>query len=295
MESATTSEKVASNKDEAKEAPTYNGNDNKSDGEKAVDANVDVNESGNTNGNGNSGAIETNKGEYDPANEEPADYGELDYDYKSIPEKIRAGTRAKERGNALYKKGKYELAWKEYDRAFVHIYTSKEEWEAIGVEWRTSINLFKLPVHLNRGLCRLKERDLENALWDFSEALRIDENNVKGLYRRALVLTQLIRDTLASKEAWNLEKTQERADSAKADLMKAVKISPNDPNIRTAITDVKEVRALLREENRKYRKDQKKLYTGLIANLDIQNQRLKEKEDAELLKDMPKLERVRIC
>eukprot|EP00171_Calliarthron_tuberculosum_P005425 IDg5425t1 len=93
---------------------------------------------------------ENDLAEYDPAKDEPADYGELDYDYTLVSDKIAAGTKAKEAGNDLFRKGDYEAAWKQYDRAFVHIYTSKEEWEAIGVEWRGAINSFKLPCHLNR-------------------------------------------------------------------------------------------------------------------------------------------------
>ncbi len=233
--------------------------------------------------------------EYDPANEEPADYGELDYDYTSISDKIAGGTRAKERGNEQYRLGNYEKAWKEYDRAFVHIYTSKEEWEAIGDQWRRAINQFKLPCHLNRGLCRLKKDDLENSLWDFSEALRIDENSVKARYRRGVTLTRMVLADLEKEqknESWNLDKAQERADSAKEDLMRAVKLSPNDKAIRDAIEDVKSVRTKLRDVQRRYKREQKKLFTGLIANLDESNRRKQEEEEKSIFKDMPPLERV---
>lgn len=235
--------------------------------------------------------------EYDPANEEPADYGELDYDYTSISDKIAGGTRAKERGNAQYRLGNYEKAWKEYDRAFVHIYTSKEEWEAIGDQWRRAINEFKLPCHLNRGLCRLKKDDLENALWDFSESLRIDENSAKARYRRGVTLTRMVLADLekeVKKETWNLDKAQERADLAKEDLMKAVKLKPNDKAIRDAIEDVKAVRIRLRGVQRSYEREQKKLFTGLIANLDESNRRKELEEEKQIFKDMPPLERVSI-
>ncbi len=241
--------------------------------------------------------VDHNPGEYDPRNEEPADYGELDYDYTSVSEKIAAGTKAKEAGNVLFRKGEYEKAWKQYDRAFVHIYTSKEEWEAIGQEWRDAINAFKLPCHLNRGLCRLRRDDLDNALWDFSEALRIDPENAKGLYRRALVLTRTVRGEMAKDKAgevWSLDKADADVETAKGDLMKAVKLEPNDVNVRKALVDLKEVRQQLAEHRKKYRREQKALFSNLISNLDRDNQRKKEEEDKEIFKDMPKLERIRL-
>lgn len=235
--------------------------------------------------------------EYDPAKDEPADYGELDYDYTPVSEKIAAGIKAKELGNGLFRKGEYEAAWKQYDRAFVHIYTSKEEWEAIGPQWRAAINDFKLPCHLNRGLCRLRRDDLDNALWDFSEALRINGVSVKAMYRRALVFTRLVKGDLKKEEegiVWNFDKAQERADEAKSDLMRAVKICPNDLNIRKAIDDLKAVRKDLAVLKKKYQKEQKALYSNLISNLDKDNQRRKEEEEKEIFKDMPALERIRI-
>lgn len=235
--------------------------------------------------------------EWKPEDEEPADYGELDYDYTSVSEKIEAGIAEKEKGNKLFAKGQYEDAWKQYDRAFVHIYTSKEEWEAIGPEWRQAINDFKLPCHLNRGLCRLRKDDLDNALWDFSEALRIDPTNTKGLYRRGVVLTRVIKREMAKEEhgeVWDLDKADKRAADARKDLIQAAKQQPNDINIRKSLDELKSVREELAEHRKKYRKDQRKLYSNLISNLDRDNQKLAEEEDKELFEDMPKLERIRI-
>lgn len=230
--------------------------------------------------------------------EEPADLGELDYDYSSIEEKIAAGLVEKEKGNKLFAKHDYEAAWKQYDRCFVHIYTSKEQWEAIGSEARQSINNFKLPCHLNRGLCRLRKNDLQNALWDFSEALRIDSSNPKGLYRRAVVLIGIIRADMAKQdtgELWDLDLAEKRVEDAKKDLLQAVKLVPNDVGVRKAFDDLKEVREQVAVHRKKYRQDQKKLYSKLISNLDKENQKLQEAEEDGLFTDMPRLERIRIA
>lgn len=194
-------------------------------------------------------------------------------------------------------KGDYEGARKQYDKAFVYIYTSKEEWEAIGKQGQAEINTFKLPCHLNRGLCRLRCGELDNALWDFSEALRIDRDSVKGHYRHGVVLTKLIsRDLEAAKagENWNLEKAESRAQDALEDLMYAAKAKPQDSTIRDAINELNTVREALRAHRREYRAQQRRLYSSFITNLDKDNARLKEAEEQGLFADMPPLERVRI-
>lgn len=229
--------------------------------------------------------------------EENADFSELDYDYSSVQEKIAAGLREKEKGNKLFAQGRYEEAWKQYDACFVHIYTSKEEWAAIGDFGRNNINQFKLPCHLNRGLCRLRKDDLKNALWDFSEALRIDENNAKGMYRMGVVLTKLVRIDMAKEgtgELWDLDLAEERLEDAKVKLMQAVKAVPNDKGIRIALDDLRSVREELAVHQKKYRKDQKELYSTFISNLDRENQRLEDAEDKDVFENMPKLERIRI-
>lgn len=235
--------------------------------------------------------------EWDVGDEEPADLGELDHDYSSVEEKIAAGLKEKEKGNALFAKGEYEAAWMKYDRSFVHVYTSKEEWEAIGKKARKDINQFKLPCHLNRGLCRLRKDDLDNAHWDFSEALRIDPENPKGLYRRALVSIGMVRRDMAKQETgeyWDLDAAERKFDDARKDLMNAVNLKPNDLGIRKAFDDLKEVKEQLAQHRKKYHIDQKKLYSKLMSKLDKENQKLTEEEEKAIFADMPRLERVRI-
>lgn len=222
----------------------------------------------------------------------------MDYAITTPAERIANATKEKEKGNKLFANGEYEAAWKQYDKAFVHIYTSREEWEAIGPQGRADINKFKLPCHLNRGLCRLRRDDLDNALWDFSEALRIDPCSTKGHYRRGLVLSRLIRRELAKGdqgENWDLDTTENYAVEAKKDLMQAAKAVPSDKSIRDALDDLKCLQDVLRDHRRKYNTDQKKMYASFVANLDKDNQRVKDAEESGLLADLPELERIRIA
>lgn len=241
---------------------------------------------------------DTDATEWNLEDEQPADLSELDYDYTSVQEKISAGLREKEKGNKLFAKGEYEAAWKQYDRCFVHIYTSKEEWAAIGNHGRESINQFKLPCHLNRGLCRLRKDDLTNALWDFSEALQIDPTNAKGLYRRGLVLVQLVKQDMEKEgtgQLWDLDQAEKRAEDAKTDLMTAVKLVPNDVAVRTVLQQLRLVREQLVEHRKKYMLDQKKLYSSFISNLDRDNHKIQEAEEKGIFDNMPPLEHVRIA
>lgn len=234
----------------------------------------------------------------DSANEEEnADMSVLDYDYSSIQEKIAAGLKEKEKGNKLFAKGKYEQAWKQYDKCFVHVYTSKEEWAAIGKAGRKEINHFKLPCHLNRGLCRLRTDDVANALWDFSEALRIDGSNVKGLYRKGVTLMRMVQIDLKKEgtdELWDLDLAEGRASEAKQILMDACKMVPNDVAVRKTLTELKAVKEQLVEHRKKYRQDQKKLYSHFISNLDKDNQVQSDEKQNSMYDDMPPLERIRI-
>lgn len=225
--------------------------------------------------------------------------GKLDYEVSTPMERIANATKEKEAGNKLFATGKYEAAWKQYDKAFVHIYTSKEEWEAIGKSGRAAINQFKLPCHLNRGLCRLRANDgLENALWDFSEALLIDPTSAKGMYRRGVVLARLVKVELEREdrgESWDLDKAEKRAAQAREDLVTAAKAVPTDRAIREALDDLKAIREKLRGYRQKYMKDQKELYSSFISNLDKDNARIKEAEEKGLLNDLPPLEKIRIA
>lgn len=222
----------------------------------------------------------------------------LDYSITTPSERIANATKEKQNGNKLFAGGEYEKAWKQYDKAFVHIYTSKEEWDAIGPEGRNAINQFKLPCHLNRGLCRLRKGDLDNALWDFGEALRIDSTNAKGRYRRGVVLTQIVQREMAKEmtgEMWDIEKGESRCADARADLVVAARAVPTDKSIRDALDELKLVREELRTYRRKYDSDEKKLYSSIISNMDKENERLQQVEEEGLLADLPPLERVRIA
>mmetsp|Transcript_6734 Transcript_6734/g.28804 ORF Transcript_6734/g.28804 Transcript_6734/m.28804 type:complete len:261 (-) Transcript_6734:568-1350(-) len=236
-------------------------------------------------------SIESDEGSEKPEDgiDSPGFTGEL----LSVEEKIRLASIEKEKGNALFKAGEIEKAWKQYDVAFVNVFIGKEEWASLTEEQRNVINTFKCPCHLNRGLCRLKLGHYEDALWDFSEAVRIDPENVKGRYRRAVCHLEMVKLEMKKEgegRFWDIEKQQHLVVEVHDDLVFAIRKNPNDPVMRETLRDMHEVEKSLRNSRIKYKKEQEKTFSGFLRS------DTNESSDtvAELVNydDMPALEKI---
>lgn len=84
-------------------------------------------------------------------------------------------------------------------------------------------------------------KELKDAIGDFTEALRIYEENPKGLYRRAITLIRLIDHDLekdGTSELWDFDVAEERAEDARKDFRKAVRIVPSDIKMRNALQEL---------------------------------------------------------
>eukprot|EP00179_Madagascaria_erythrocladioides_P022100 CAMPEP_0198331942 /NCGR_PEP_ID=MMETSP1450-20131203/17938_1 /TAXON_ID=753684 ORGANISM="Madagascaria erythrocladiodes, Strain CCMP3234" /NCGR_SAMPLE_ID=MMETSP1450 /ASSEMBLY_ACC=CAM_ASM_001115 /LENGTH=130 /DNA_ID=CAMNT_0044036361 /DNA_START=10 /DNA_END=399 /DNA_ORIENTATION=- len=87
-----------------------------------------------------------------------------------LPSKLAAAEAEKRRGNSLFAAGDYPGAKAAYDLAFVNIFTSKEEWEHhLTAADKAALNAFKVPLHLNRCIARLRMGELDLAHWDAAE------------------------------------------------------------------------------------------------------------------------------
>eukprot|EP00186_Timspurckia_oligopyrenoides_P002940 CAMPEP_0182450990 /NCGR_PEP_ID=MMETSP1172-20130603/43474_1 /TAXON_ID=708627 /ORGANISM="Timspurckia oligopyrenoides, Strain CCMP3278" /LENGTH=255 /DNA_ID=CAMNT_0024648719 /DNA_START=1501 /DNA_END=2268 /DNA_ORIENTATION=- len=233
---------------------------------------------------------------FDPVDSEShADYDAVDrsYWYRTTQEKLDAAMIERQKGNDLFREGKYVDAKKAYDSAFVNIFCSKEEWAMLSGEEQSSINAFKAPCHLNRGLVRLKLKELDDALWEFTEALSIDSGNTKGLFRRGCVLIEKCKEEMNKenlKEYWDVDRAQGYLDRARDDLVKACYQAPNDKAIRNEIEELGNVQKQLKEYQKKYKNEQKQLYSQLIANMDAKNDVKNAKSMEKILQNMPPLE-----
>mmetsp|Transcript_6736 Transcript_6736/g.28811 ORF Transcript_6736/g.28811 Transcript_6736/m.28811 type:complete len:180 (-) Transcript_6736:568-1107(-) len=133
----------------------------------------------------------------------------------------------------------------------------------------------------------------EDALWDFSEAVRIDPENVKGRYRRAVCHLEMVKLEMKKEgegRFWDIEKQQHLVVEVHDDLVFAIRKNPNDPVMRETLRDMHEVEKSLRNSRIKYKKEQEKTFSGFLRS------DTNESSDtvAELVNydDMPALEKI---
>lgn len=210
------------------------------------------------------------------ANTELADPSTMDYDIKCLDDKLAAATRKKTIGNTLFRLGAAKKAWKTYDSAFVLLYTAKEEWELMCAADRTRLTAFKGPLHLNRGIARLKAGDVKNAHWDFSEALRIDGSSVKAKYWRGTVLLRMMQEGMAREAAgewWDMDKAAENERAAFADLRDACVAAPADRGVRAALEELRTAGRELRVMEATAARARRRMYAKFVSGLDAANRR----------------------
>lgn len=219
----------------------------------------------------------------------------------TVDERIASAVEQKEKGNALIASKEYDQAQKCYDSGFVHIFYAKEEWEnCISQEDKDKVNRVKLVLYLNRALCKIKLKKIEDALWDCDQAILLDAKNSKGHFRRGLVYTEKLKAELTKEEKgefWIVDKGFEYANEAEKSLEKAKNLSGDatDRKMLHALADLKRSHALLSKYASKYREDEKKLYKEKIFDrLKAKNKKLEKQEklkaEAEEFSDMPALE-----
>jgi tetratricopeptide (TPR) repeat protein len=190
-------------------------------------------------------------------------------------EKITLATPLKERGNMLYREQRYAEAKRSYDEAFVHMFCTQEEFDyEFTAEEKQKHQQFLVMLHLNRGLCKLKLKDLEAAKWDFDEAVRYTKNlpevgskiRSKALYRRALTLIEMARIELQKdeqREYWDEEKVLDWCISSERDLREAMTTESKERAIHCAMQSLHELRARLSKLQRAQRARSKEFFSKL--------------------------------
>lgn len=115
-------------------------------------------------------------------------------------------------GNLFFKHGQYQRAAFHYHKALVYfeyVFTDTDEEEA-------QADALKLKLLLNFAACRLKTMHLDDAVHHANQALEIDQDNAKALYRRAQAYRLKDEFDLAQQDiarAIELSRTAEEADS----------------------------------------------------------------------------------
>lgn len=153
---------------------------------------------------------EAKKAQLERAGEEE---DEDDHDNRRLPKKRRMEIvmKNKAEANELFSDGNFKFAAARYTKALSHC----AKFVDLSPEDLEEVNGVKLSLNLNLALAYMKLEKPEQALRVCNDAINIDENSAKALYRRASVYYEL--------KKW---------DDAKKDAKKASEIAPTDKAIK---------------------------------------------------------------
>lgn len=99
----------------------------------------------------------------------------------SFEEKVEEMKVRKQRGNELFKDGRFETAKKSYDRA-VNFFDSPTS--ELTPDLKLAVNALLVQCHLNLAMCLDRLGDVQKVLTHCKKALEIQPSNVKALYRQ---------------------------------------------------------------------------------------------------------------
>ena len=100
---------------------------------------------------------------------------------KPVKEKIEAGKRFKLEGDDLLKKQKYDEAINTYEKGLLQLfYTFCDDKEEDDM-----VDKIKEGMNLNCSFCKIKQEKYEEAIQYLNEAMRVNKENIKTLYRMA--------------------------------------------------------------------------------------------------------------
>ncbi|XP_047209517.1 peptidyl-prolyl cis-trans isomerase D isoform X1 [Girardinichthys multiradiatus] len=162
-----------------------------------------------------------------------------DIDFKDVDKVLSAAEDVKNIGNLLFKNQDWKAAVNKYKKALRYLEMSGNQLEEEGEQKKlepTTVSCF-----LNTAACKLKLQLWQEALGSCDEALELNQENTKALFRRA--------------QAWQGLKEY---DKALGDLKKAQEIAPEDKAI---INEMKKVQIKIQEEKEK----EKKIYAKMFA------------------------------
>ncbi|KAK2956191.1 putative Peptidyl-prolyl cis-trans isomerase FKBP62 [Blattamonas nauphoetae] len=149
-------------------------------------------------------------------------------------EKIAFGTERKNDGNKHVKDQAWSKARSEYERGIAcvqYLFCPNDD-------LKQQHAALILALQLNKALCCIKLNDFNGAFTAANEAVNLDGNNAKALYRRGMA-----------------QRVLGQYERAKADLTRAISLAPNDKSIRDELQKVNEVEKKKLERERKIAKN----------------------------------------
>ena len=138
---------------------------------------------------------------------------EDDHDRRKLKkdDRMRLVVRNKDEGTELFKGGVYKQAAIRYTKALQNC----SKFFDLSADDEKEVNEIKVKLHLNIAMCFLKLKNNHKVINNCTDALELEKDNVKALFRRATAY-------------YNEKKIKE----AKSDLKNAMKINPDDKAIK---------------------------------------------------------------
>merc|ERR1712070_1355808 len=173
------------------------------------------------------------------------------------PERMRMVMKNKDEGNELFKGGNLRPAAARYVKALTHCAKffdlgPEDEEEVVGV---------KLSLYLNLAMCYIKLENLDAALKQCEEALKLKPDNAKALYRRASVY-----------------ENKKMYEEALVDAKKALTIQPEDALLQKYVVRVE---TILRKDKDKQKKKVWRNVQINLLNIEVVNEYNSDKEELQ--------------
>eukprot|EP00029_Vermamoeba_vermiformis_P005095 TRINITY_DN1673_c0_g1_i1.p1 TRINITY_DN1673_c0_g1~~TRINITY_DN1673_c0_g1_i1.p1 ORF type:complete len:384 (-),score=115.61 TRINITY_DN1673_c0_g1_i1:42-1124(-) len=155
------------------------------------------------------------------------------------PEKLVTAEKYRNDGNEHFKKGENKKAMGAYHNALMYL----KSLNGPSQEHADKAKAIKLACYLNLAAAQLKESNWEKVIKYSSEALTIEPNNVKALYRRG-----------------KAHHNDKNLDAAETDLETALRVDPNNAEV------VQELRRV-REKMKVHKEKEKQKFAGFFDKL----------------------------
>jgi peptidyl-prolyl isomerase D len=162
-------------------------------------------------------------------------------DVSTPSQRLEAATQIKNVGNEYFKMQNFVQAVKKYEKALRYI---GEEMPYYTEDEKQQLNQARLPCYLNKAACYLQLKKYSEALKAANEALEINPQDVKGMFRKA-----------------QAEAGMKDYDLAKKTLTEAIKLDPQNKALRTELQKVT-------EQYKAQRERQAKAFRGLFGGDD---------------------------
>ncbi|KAK4526301.1 hypothetical protein GAYE_SCF22MG4215 [Galdieria yellowstonensis] len=161
----------------------------------------------------------------------------------SKEEKIENSMRIKEKGNELFKSGRYKLAKKKYEKVISDLEFDVRNKSDLNTGQKQQGKSILLQTYLNLAACEEKLGNPNGVLKQCNKGLELDSINVKALFRRASAYLRMSEVLLAEK-----------------DLKRALELDPSNVALKKKMRELRQVKA---EQDAKDRR----LFGNMFARL----------------------------